>query len=289
MSRPLRVEYSGAVYHVTSRGNEKKCIFRSERDRELFIYVLRQTIARFHWLCHGYVLMENHYHLLIETPEPNLSRGMRQLNGVYSQSFNRLHQRVGHLFQGRFNAVVVDKDAYLLQVCRYILLNPVRAGLIDRPENWEWSSCRALAGMADIPDFLTVNWLRVQFGCAPDKSGKAFLDYIFRGMDEEYPHEALVGQVVLGRKKFIRTIAGKVREKTEMKEIPRQQRYSAGTDLDVIFQSGARQGERPETTIYKAYVDGGYTMREIAEYLNVHCTSVSLAIKKHEENMHTIL
>ena len=283
MSRPLRVEYPGAVYHITSRGNERKSIFRSDGDRQLFLNILRQTNIRFHWLCHGYALMDNHYHLLIETPETNLSRGMRQLNGVFTQDFNRIHQRVGHLFQGRYKAIVVDKDAYLLEVSRYIVLNPVRAGIIKKPEEWKWSSYRALAGLEKAPDFLTVDWIRSQFGKDEDEAKKAYANFVLLGIDAEYPYEALTGQIILGDKRFVRSIAKQVNKSSLKKEIPRQQRYSTGTELDEIFQNGARKREKRETTIYRAYVEGGYTMREIGKYLGLHYSSISLALRKYEK------
>src|SRR3989339_1664941 len=132
MTRPLRIEYPGAVYHVTSRGNEKKAVFKDDQDRESFLNTLYRVNKRYNWLCHAYCLMTNHYHLLIETPNANLSTGMRQLNGVYTQALNRRRNRVGHVFQGRYKAVLVQKDNHLLELCRYIVLNPVRAGLVDK-------------------------------------------------------------------------------------------------------------------------------------------------------------
>ena len=193
MARPLRVEYLEQSITSPPRGNEKKNIFRSNCDRELFLNVLRQIIDRFHWLCHSYVLMSNHYHLLIETPEPTLSRGMRQLNGVYTQEFNRIHRRVGHLFQGRFKAVLIEKDGYLLEVSRYIVLNPVRSGLVKRPEEWKWSSFRAIAGLAGKPDFLELDWIRSQFGKDGSETAKEYIDFVMRGTSVEYPVEALSG------------------------------------------------------------------------------------------------
>ena len=283
MSRPLRVEYPGAVYHITSRGNERKNIFKSDGDCKLFMNILRQIISRFHWLCHGYALMGNHYHLLIETPEPNLSRGMRQLNGVYTQEINRIHRRVGHLFQGRYKAVVVDKDEYLLEVSRYIVLNPVRAGIVKGPDEWEWSSYRALAGIGKPPDFLTIDWILSQFG-KDEAARKAYIDFVIRGIGEEYPVEALTGQIILGSQRFVRAIAGKVNETSRGKEIPRGQRHAAGIELDEIFQKGARQGEKRDASIYRAYVEGGYTMREIGEYLGLHYSSISLALRRYEKD-----
>ena len=132
MARPLRIEYPGAVYHVTARGNAQQAICKDDGDRYLFLEVFASTIRRHNWLCHAYCLMDNHYHLLLETPDPNLFLGMRQLNGVYTQRYNRLHSRVGHLFQGRFKSIVVEKESYLLELCRYVVLNPVAAHMVDQ-------------------------------------------------------------------------------------------------------------------------------------------------------------
>src|SRR4030042_6670680 len=140
MARPLRIEFPGAVYHVTSRGNERKAIFRDDQDRKMFLDALVEVARRYNWLCHAYCLMGNH--LLIDTPDGNLSIGMRQLNGICTQRFNKRHGRVGHLFQGRFKAVLVQKDSHLLEACRYVVLNPVRAKGGERPEEWVWSSYR---------------------------------------------------------------------------------------------------------------------------------------------------
>ena len=133
MARPLRIEYSGAIYHVTTRGNERSRIFRSDNDHNLFLMILQKVTERFHWLCHVYCLMDNHYHLVVETPEGNLSAGMRQLNGVYTQASNRINGRVGHIFQGRFSAMLVQKETHLMEACRYVVLNPVRAKVAKTP------------------------------------------------------------------------------------------------------------------------------------------------------------
>ena len=135
MSRPLRIEYVGALYHVTARGDNKAEIYLDDGDREQFLVTLEEVCRRFNWVLHTYCLMDNHYHLLIETPESNLSSGMRQLNGVYTQRFNRKHERVGHVFQGRFKSILVQKEYYLLELARYIVLNPVRARMVRSAKN----------------------------------------------------------------------------------------------------------------------------------------------------------
>ena len=164
MARPLRLEYAGALYHVTARGNARQDIFLDDDDRQRFLGVLDRVVSRFHLLLHAYCLMDNHFHLVVETPEANLSKAMRQLNGVYTQVFNRRHRRVGHVLQGRFKAIVVEREGYLLELCRYVVLNPVRAGLIRQPNTYPWSSYRATAGLASAPACLTVDWLLSQFG-----------------------------------------------------------------------------------------------------------------------------
>jgi len=145
MARPLRIEFPGAVYHVTARGNARAAIFLNDDDRRRFLALLTETAGRRGWTCHAYCLMDNHYHLMLETAAANLGRGMRQINGVYTQRFNRAHDRVGHVFQGRYKAILVEKQAYLLELCRYVVLNPVRAGMVAAPGDWAWSSYRRMA------------------------------------------------------------------------------------------------------------------------------------------------
>jgi REP element-mobilizing transposase RayT len=152
MARPLRLEFAGALYHVTSRGDGQEDIYGGDEDRRAFLDVLAAVCRRFNWLIHAHCLMSNHYHLLVETPDANLSKGMRQLNGVYTQRFNQTHQRVGHVFQGRYKAILVQKEAYLLELARYVVLNPVRARMVRTPEEWPWSSYRAATGTVPGPE-----------------------------------------------------------------------------------------------------------------------------------------
>ena len=164
MTRPLRLAFPGAIYHVTSRGNARAAIYTDDADRMTFLALLTQVVHRYHWLCHAYCLMDNHYHLLIETPEGNVSQGMRQVNGLYTQDFNRRHGHVGHVFQGRYKAIIVERDSYLLVLCRYIVLNPVRAGMVRTAQEYRWSSYRATAGFDEGMTGLCTNWLLAQFG-----------------------------------------------------------------------------------------------------------------------------
>ena len=169
-----RVEVAGGFYHATARGNAREAIFRDEIDYVAMLKRLSTTVPRFGWRCHGFCLMPNHYHLLLETPQPNLADGMLVLNGTYARRFNRLYDRVGHVFQGPYGAEPVVRDEHLLEVCRYIALNPVRAGLVGDPRHWPWSSFRALAGLEHPPPYLRVDLVRELFGSA--QGFAAFVD-----------------------------------------------------------------------------------------------------------------
>ena len=152
-----RLQIADGLYHITARGNARADIFRDELDYPEFLRFFATVVAGYSWLCHSYCLIPNHYHLLVETPEPNLAAGMHALNGRYARWFNRRHDRDGHVFQGPYGAVLIEDDDHLLEVCRYIALNPVRAGLVETPGDWPWSSYGALAGLAEPPTFLHVD------------------------------------------------------------------------------------------------------------------------------------
>src|SRR6056297_3830683 len=157
MGRPLRIEFEGAFYHVMARGNARQNIFLNDGDRQAFLENLGRVSQRFDWSIWSWCLMDNHYHLLIETRQPTLSKGIREVNGVYTQGFNRRHRRVGHVLQGRYKAVLVQKETYLLELSRYVVLNPVRAGMVETAGDWAWSSFRGIMGNAAAPEWLAVN------------------------------------------------------------------------------------------------------------------------------------
>ena len=170
MARPLRIEFAGALYHVTARGNARQNIYSDDVDRQAFLELTDKTRTRYDWYLHAYCLMSNHYHLLVETGSPTLSRGMKLLNGSYTQTFNRRHRRVGHLFQGRFRGILVQKESYLLELSRYIVLNPVRARMVRQAVDWKWSSYRATAGLAERESWLTTDWI---LSCFSEKRKQA--------------------------------------------------------------------------------------------------------------------
>lgn len=223
MSRPLRLDHADAVWHVTSRGNEGRKIFLDDADRRRFLDALRRTVELFRWRLHAYVLMGNHYHLLLETPEPNLSRGVHKLNGPYAQAFNRRHRRAGHLFQGRFKAILLERQSHLLELTRYVVLNPVRAGLVKKAEHWEWSSYRATAGLTPVPSWLEVDWTRAQFGSAP-LCRRVYRSFIDAGGSSRYaPWRELHGQIYLGSPPIPQGLLETACAARQSNEIPRAQ------------------------------------------------------------------
>jgi putative transposase len=178
MGRAPRIEYEGAVYHVTNRGNGQETVFRVESDWKDFLGILGDVVAECDWRIYAYCLMGNHYHLLLETPRPNLSEGMRQLDLQYTRRYNCRHERSGHVFQGRYWSGLVLHDNYLIDAASYVLLNPVRARLVHSPEEWRWSSCAAMAGLVTSPAWLCKEWLPVDFRDTPGDPVSPFLSYV---------------------------------------------------------------------------------------------------------------
>jgi len=198
VARPLRLEFAGALYHVTARGDRQEAIYESKRDRLAFLDVLGDVCVTCNWICHAYCLMDNHYHLIIETPDANLSRGMRQLNGIYTQKFNAAHHRAGHCFQGRYKAIHVDKDDYLLELSRYVVLNPVRAEMVWSAREWPWSSYRATAGQVSKPDWLEVDWSLAMFGRRRKSAIEGYKRFVKQGKGQPSPWNDLRHQFDLG-------------------------------------------------------------------------------------------
>jgi REP element-mobilizing transposase RayT len=211
MARPLRIEYPGAFYHITSRGNERKAVFKSHRDRQKFLSYLESATERYGAVVHVYCLMDNHYHLLVETPSGNLSQIMHHINGAYTTYFNIRSQRSGHLFQGRYKAILIEADAYAKQLSRYIHLNPVRAGIVDTPEKYNWSSCMYYMIKRKAPEWLVTDFILSYFGEKAAVSRKKYQDFVHSVMRQDYenPLADLVHSVILGSKEFVTEIKDK--------------------------------------------------------------------------------
>jgi putative transposase len=281
MARPLRLEYEGAVYHVTSRGNAGTEIFLDDKDRVRFLEVLGDVVERFGWICHAYCLMSNHYHLLVETPQPNLSRGMKHLNGVYTQWFNRQHSRAGHLVQGRFKSIVVEKDSYLLELARYVVLNPVRAKMVRSVKDWRWSSYRATAGQVVPPDFLTIDWLLSRFGGHRGKATRAYRDFVKQGKDVDV-WENLTAGVLMGDDAFVQSLKPLLKDVLENREIRREERLATRPTLDELFADATDKPTRNER-IHTAVRDHQYKLQEVGDHLGLCYSTISVIAKRVEE------
>jgi REP element-mobilizing transposase RayT len=281
MSRPLRLQLPGGIYHVTARGNSRRPIFEDDDDCARFLVVLASTVARYRLLCHAYCLMGNHYHLLVQTLEANLSIAMRQLNGVYTQRFNRRHERCGHVMQGRFGAQLVDGDAYLREVCRYIVLNPVRAGLVAHPGEWRWSSFRATAGEVPAPGFLSVDWVRSLSGARTQTEAiRRFVSFVEAGIGEpESAVDRLSAQPVMGGGVLTGPLADQCREAVQCAEFPRAQRFGSRPPLARIFGDVTSRSDR-NTRAVAAVRDHGYTMKQVADFLGLHYITISRALSR---------
>ncbi len=283
MARPLRIEYAGAVYHVTSRGNEKKPIFKDDADRENFLNTLQHVNKRCNWICHAYSLMTNHYHLLIETPDGNLSIGMRQINSVYTQLFNKRHGRTGHLFQGRYKAILIQKDSHLLDVCRYVVLNPVRAKMVEEPEEWQWSSYLATGGKAKPHPCLTTDWVLGQFSGKRGKAEQEYQKFVHWGIGQKSIWTEVRGQTLLGEEAFLEQLVVRLKKHKDIPEIPRSQRYATRPALPVLFPDGIVSDHRKlRKRLTEAVERHGYRQSEIARQVGVHYSTISRWLREDE-------
>ena len=229
---------------------------------------------RFNWLCYAFCLMTNHYHLLIETVDPTLSRGMRHLNGVYTQRFNRRHQQVGHVFQGRFKAILVEKDSYLLELARYIVLNPIRTGMVQVAQDYPWSSYAITAGLAEGTGLVSTRAILEQFGRDRSEAQRRYIQFVAQGCGTS-PWDEVKGQIYLGSSSFIASLP---KPDVALHEIPKMQRLAQRPTLNEVISA-----EADIEAIHHAYRDYGYTQREIARHLGVHYATISRWIRRWEE------
>jgi REP element-mobilizing transposase RayT len=270
MARPLRIEFPGAVYHVTSRGNDRADIFLTDADRLLFLDILGVVVEKQRWVCFAYCLMPNHYHVLVETPDANLSRGMRELNGLYTQRLNHRHKRVGHVFQGRYKGILVERESHLVELGRYVVLNPVRAGMVEEAVAYRWSSLRATLGLASPPPWLTVQSLLESFG-----SAERYLEFVREGVGAASPWAGLRGRV-LGSEEFVRSVAPCVKEKARQKEFPRRERFAHRQPLaDLLPARVIADRALRNQRIREACMELGYSYSEVGRFLGLHYGTVS--------------
>jgi putative transposase len=204
MARPLRIELAGGLYHVMSRGNERRAIVRDDADRQRRLDWLERTVETYGWRLHAFVLMTNHEHLFLETPEPNLSAGMHLLNGSYTGYFNFRHRRAGHLFQGRFKAHLIEKEGYYLEISRYIHLNPVRAKMVQRPEEWPWSSYAGYQRARAERDWVSYERVLAEFGGEAREARRQYARFVRAGLDDppRSPWATALGGLIVGSERF---------------------------------------------------------------------------------------
>lgn len=264
MARPLRIEFPGACYFVTSRGNASERVFLDSDDGKLWMDTFESVCSRFGWICYAYCLMDNHYHIVVETTRSNLSAGMRQLNGVFTQAFNRRHKRGGHVFMGRFKAIIFQKEKYLKPLIKHVVSNPVRKGLITSPAQWKWSSCRASCGDDENVPFIDTKAVAGIFGGVD-----GFKSFVSDGNYDDIRSD-VKGQIYLGDEIFVEKTAALA--SSNSKEIPLKQR------TDIKPSRGADRNE----AIINAFLSGSYSMKEISDLFGVHYSTVSRILSENE-------
>jgi putative transposase len=273
MARPLRIQYKDALYHVTARGNEKSDIFKDDKDRNVFLKILTMVVERFAWVPYSYCLMSNHYHLLIRTPRANLSQGMHYQNGVYSQYFNRTHERVGHLFQDRFKAFVIHDEERLLVVARYVVLNPVRAGMVSSPGEWRWSSYQDTAGLRKPRIMLNPDQLLIFFSDKKELARRQYIAFVEEGIGGESPFLDAKAGIIIGENESIEEVLLKLVEDVN-DEVPFRENLIARPELNEIFDKYDR-----DEGIYHAFHSYKYKLREIGDFLGLHYSMISRIAK----------
>jgi len=285
MARPLRIAYPGAFYHVTSRGNEQKDVFKSQRDREKFLEYLASATERYGAVIHVYCLMSNHYHLLLETPAGNLSQIMRHINGAYTTYFNIKRKRSGHLFQGRFKAILVEADEYATELSRYIHLNPVRTGMAERPEDYRWSSYRSYIGQNAAPEWLKMGMIHGYFGKKAEEAGKKYRTFVVDLLGTEYdsPLQNTFGTAVLGSGEFIEMVtATHLTDQPVNRDVPALRQFiDRPSPEDILKAVTALMGENKKQArqvgMHLCHKYSGGNLRELGELFNVGISAITEA------------
>ena len=284
MARPLRVEYPGAFYHVIARGNNREKLFKNNYDNEKFIEYLEKAVERFSIIIHTYCLMSNHYHLLVETPDANLSKAMQWVNVSYATYFNKKHRRHGHLFQGRFKAILIDADVYLKHLSRYIHLNPVRAKMVSSPSAYHWSSYGAFSGLQKVPQFIETNWLLSNFGKNRKEAQKNYRNFVEKvdAQTVENPGELVAEGFLLGDVDFTNWVKDTfLSNRVDEKEIPQLKKLKPkialenviqavaqdfGCSQELILAKGRKKNKAREVAIYLARNMSGVSCKKLGEY-----------------------
>ena len=293
MARPLRITFPGAVYHITSRGNERKAIFKSDRDREKFLAYLESATKRYQAVIHVFCLMDNHYHLLLETPQGNLPQIMRHINGAYTTYFNVKRKRSGHLFQGRYKAILVDMDTYAKELSRYIHLNPVRAKMVERPEAYNWSSYSFYIGKSKAPEWLNRDFILGYFSSNTPEAQKEYRKFVGIGSDEvcRNPLEEVIGSTLLGSPEYVASIKEKFL--SDQKPDNAVQALNELVDklcmqdifnkVDAVFGNNCSMGRNVKMFLCQRLT--GERLKDIGDYFGVGESAVSQASRRLKYKM----
>lgn len=274
MARPLRIEFPGALYHVTSRGNERRPIVSSIRDRLAFLHFLAIAAKRFNWSVTAWVLMTNHFHLVIQTYEANLSRGMHWLNSAYAGWYNHVHKRSGHLYQGRFKSFLIEKETYLAEVLRYVVLNPVRAKMVERPEDYRWSSYRATAGLDETPEWLDVDSALSMFGSDRETSEANYREFVLAKIDgEDCLWDRAINGIYLGTERWAKKMRAIVERKPRSTDHPRKHRAIGRPKMHEVMAAVARVSGQ---TVEAIRTKRGSVLRQLVSWIGWHEGLVTL-------------
>jgi len=285
MSRPLRITYPGAFYHVTSRGNEKKDVFKSQRDRQKFLDYLSSATQRYGAIVHAYCLLSNHYHLLLETPAGNLSQIMQHINGAYTTYFNVKRKRSGHLFQGRFKAILVEADEYATELSRYIHLNPVRAGMVARPEEYRWSSYRSYTGQNAAPEWLMMGMILGYFGKGSKEAVKKYRAFVEEVLDTECdsPLQGSIGTAVLGSSEFVEMVTSThLTTQVVNRDVPALRQFASFPSPEEILKAiSAVMGENEKLArqvgMHLCHKHSGEKLRDLGALFTVGVSAITEA------------
>lgn len=299
MARQLRIEFEGALYHITSRGNDQGKIFFGEKDNKKFLEILRRNKEKYGFYLHTYALLSNHYHLLLETPLGNLSQLMQNINTSYAVYINTKYKRCGHLLQGRYKSILVDKDSYLIELSRYIHLNPVRAGMAILPEGYRWSSYHDYLE-ENKKSLIDTTCILQQFSSTILEARKKYQEFVESAIEaKETPLSNLFAGVILGSFSFREKILKRLGDIKEDRELPSAKSLHKSMEIkDIIDKTSEYFDEQPENlccpsrnnekrkmAIYLCKILSRKSNKEIAPYFNIADAAVSFQIQKMESKI----
>lgn len=286
MVRQLRIEYPGAFYHVISRGIRKENIFIEDNDYKQFTKTLKKACIKYKLKCYAYCLMPNHYHLLVETPEANLSFSMRYLNSTYALFFNNQHERRGHVFQGRYKSMIVEKETYFRTLCFYIIRNPVRAGIVVNPKEYRWSSYHSTLHPAINSSFINSREILSHFHSDLKKAKGIFVRLANQHTRQKLDLRKLEDNCpVLGSKKFVEKFLKRVAESPENKKLTRKEYKAVRPNLKEIFKNKKLLSNKDMTKkIRKAHYLYGYSIKELTNYLQSSYSTICKYLAKYQRD-----